>query len=842
MQFITTTKLQELEKQSLAYEEFVKTFNRANAATNDLPSKVELLLKTVRTWPGSGAVENASVIDGNLDLSHLDLWLVQAKRDPNFSHNVVKGWMEKLETYIEHTRKRFDCAKLFGNLFNEWLTSDDSVTSHKEDAESHPLIDSNVATTLQEQKERLTAVIFEPRDVDTEALIKYMSGLFPGEVSEAALEEIRDTIKEFGSALQRKTVTADDVRWTIASILASDLMNETKRETLREINDNAVVVDEVASVLNMRLATLSSWSWPTSGLVMQVRRHANWKYRAFSDPEVIDALFLQYLGIQWQIKFREAFLELFHSKAWTSTRQLSSKRALERRRLFLSESDSPESIETHRKSLQEEQFLVAQLCSGENSNRSYDEGPNAQSSNPYQPKAASSSINQQLFHMMVTDCHLNKALHGQHTVVRTDLEWFGPALPHLSILTLLEFFGVPEVWLNFFRTFLRAPLRFKDEMDAPLRIRERGTPISYALSALMGEVVLFGMDFAVNQRANGMFLYRIHDDIWFWDANPTTCVAAWKEMNAYSQLVGLKFKLSASGSACIGGNLAPELPAGDVRWQLLLLDSTQGRFVIDQVEVSRHIEEMRRQLTTTQSVFGFVSTYNKYVRFLVRGFGGRPAICLGVEHVDDMIDTLVRTQQELFPTSEGSGGPIGHLRRLIETRYQVTDLPDGYFYFPIGAGGLQLVDPLVELFAVRPSFRESAQDFLRKAVEDERKTYQRLKENWETSTHGLPYHEKDEYEFMPYEEFVSVRESRDSQWCSKYQWLLRTPDPIVVTPPPAISKGSDLPDMGYYEEWIVAMFGEEVVRKFGGLEIVDPTMIPVGMVELFRNSKMKWKQ
>jgi hypothetical protein len=842
MQFITATKLQELEKQRLAYEEFVKTFNEAHAATNDLPSKVELLLKAVRTWPGSGAVEDSSVIGGNLNLSHLDLWLEQARRDPNFSHNVAQGWIEKLEMYTQHIRKKFDCAKLFGNLFNEWLASDDSVTSHKEDAEPHSLVNTNVTATLQEQKERLTAVIFEPKNIEIEALIEYISGLFSGEAGGAALEEIRDNIKEFGSVLQRKTVTTDDVRWTIVSILASDLMNETKRETLREINDNTVVIDEVASVLNMRLATLASWSWPASGLITQVRRHANWKYRAFSDPEVIDALFLQYLGIQWQIKFREAFLVLFHSKAWKSSKQILSKQALERRRLFLNESEPPESIETHRKYLQEEQFLVAQLCSGENSNRSYDEGPNAQSSNPFQSKAASSSINQQLLHMMVTDCYLNKALHGEHTIVQTDLEWFGPALPHLSILTLLEFFGVPEVWLNFFRTFLRAPLRFNDEMDRPLRTRERGTPISYALSALMGEVVLFGMDFAVNQRANGMFLYRIHDDIWFWDANPTTCVAAWKEMNTYSQLVGLKFKQSASGSACIGGKLAPELPVGDVRWQVLLLDSAQGRFVIDQTDVSRHIEEMRRQLTTTQSVFGFVSTYNKYVRFLVRGFGGRPAACLGVEHVDDMIDTLVRIQQELFPASEGSGGPIGHLRTLIETRYQVTDLPDGYFYFPIGAGGLQLVDPLVELFAVRPSIRHSAQDFLCEALEEEQKAYQRLKEKWETSTHGISYRVKDDYGFMSYEEFVSARESADSQWCSKYQWLLSTPDPISVTPPPAISEGLDLSDMSFYENWIVAMFGEEVVRKFGGLEIVDPTMIPVGMVELFRNSKMRWKQ
>jgi hypothetical protein len=137
---------------------------------------------------------------------------------------------------------------------------------------------------------------------------------------------------------------------------------------------------------------------------------------------------------------------------------------------------------------------------------------------------------QKPLHLLVTECHLNKLLHGSNTVVRTDLEWFGPSLPHDSILTTLAFFDVSQQWLDFFRAVLRMPLKFKEEPSAQLRTRERGTAIGYVLSALFGEVVLFGMDLAVNQRANALFLYRIHDDLWFWDADALKCVAAWKEM------------------------------------------------------------------------------------------------------------------------------------------------------------------------------------------------------------------------------------------------------------------------------------------------------------------------
>jgi hypothetical protein len=39
--------------------------------------------------------------------------------------------------------------------------------------------------------------------------------------------------------------------------------------------------------------------------------------------------------------------------------------------------------------------------------------------------------------------------------------------------------------------------------------------------------------------------------------------------------------------------------------------------------------------------------------------------------------------------------------------------------------------------------------------------------------------------------------------------------------------------MDWYEQWIVSLYGEEVVwQRFGSL---DPTLIPVGMVQLFKS-------
>ena len=177
---------------------------------------------------------------------------------------------------------------------------------------------------------------------------------------------------------------------------------------------------------------------------------------------------------------------------------------------------------------------------------------------------------------MTAECRLNTTLKGTHAIIRSDLEWFGPSLPHSSILALPRFFGMSSQWLAFFEAFLQAPLRFKQNPAGETRMWKRGTPIVYALSMLCGEVVLFGMDFAVNQKGSGLFLHRMHDDLWLWDADAEKCAAGWKEMNIYAELVGLKFNKSKTGSTWVGPGQPAGLPAGGIRWGLLSFGPKHG--------------------------------------------------------------------------------------------------------------------------------------------------------------------------------------------------------------------------------------------------------------------------
>jgi hypothetical protein len=296
--FITEIKLQELETQRLAYKEHARVLDNSNAIdeTGDIIKKVETLAKAIKSWTGSGAVKDDKVVGAKLQLDDLEFWLQQAKKDPSFSREIAQRWADTLEQHIRHTVTRFDAARLFGKLFNEWLASgDSSAVAYQGPSDDQDLqeTDSNAAddSTFEklgrkemfEQKEKLVSIVFEDHAIEVEKLKAYLDKLFESEETARSLEKMRKELKDFSYWLKRKTIAVVDVRNSIAGLLASGLMDEEKRTTLKAFQESDMVLTELASVLNMRMANLRSWSWPKEGILVEFRRHLNGKYRSVSN-------------------------------------------------------------------------------------------------------------------------------------------------------------------------------------------------------------------------------------------------------------------------------------------------------------------------------------------------------------------------------------------------------------------------------------------------------------------------------------------------------------------------------------------------------------------------------
>ena len=462
-------------------------------------------------------------------------------------------------------------------------------------------------------------------------------------------------------------------------------------------------------------------------------------------------------------------------------------------------------------------------------------------SNPVETK-------QKLLHVLATECQLNTQLHNKYAVICSDFEWFGPSLPHASIITILEFFGVTTEWLDFFKRWLEAPLRFVDaDNNDGVRVRKRGTPFNYTLSALCGEAVLFVMDFAVNQASDGLQLYRLHDDLWLFDSDAAKCARGWKEMNVYANLVGLTFNKEKTGSACIGHDeqSTADLPSGDVRWGFLKFDSSKGRFAIDQDQVDTHIEELRRQLNATKSIVGWINAYNKYMAFFSRNFGGYPTKSFAEDHLDDLLKTFARIQSELFEDGKNKSA-VAYLQGRIAKTFGTGDLPEGYFYFPIATGGLELKNPFIDLCAIERESKKNPQkhkEVFEESKEDDEESYESYKNAYErNSKHSST-------SFMTYDEFLSLRDVWDPSWGSQYDAALSDRGREVVYKTPVIEAAlqsskhwNAWKHLSVQEAWLVALYGEQLVDKFGGLDVVDSNLIPLGMVELFKRSRIQLDQ
>lgn len=856
---ITKTKLRVLKKQHTAFTEHKeKTLQSAEAAT-DPQERVKILLDGIKSW----STETKLGRDPPVYITNIKQILPQAKHDPTIANSCLQEWEAKIIQDFEYEEVRLEYAELFGKLLTEWVESAEPQSSQLPDSGTFEKVGRK---EMHEQRAIFEDKVFTENKVDKDAILSYLDELFTStKESKVQLESVREAVKKQGDEIGNSMFSTDDLTLTIASLLKSDLLSNEKKETLREFDRDEVILGEVADVLNMHLSSIFSWSWEGdntgSGIPVEMRRQLNQKYRVFQDEEILQALMLEYIGMKWTAVLRELFKGMFNSPAWKSGVGKLSKEQNERRKYFLSDSsgdlspnDKPATIEGLRYYSQRDSFFMAQLAE-EAANYDSD-SVSGDDDGEYGKNALETK--QSLLHILRTECLLGEAIHGGFTVIRSDFSWFGPGLSHTSILTVLSFFGVSPEWIKFFQTFLETPLRFvADGPSAPVRIRKCGIPISHSISNVLGEALLFCMDYAVNQRANGMFLYRIHDDFWLWNSNPDNCVEAWKEIQKFSSLVGLSFNTEKTGSVSVGSSSErhPELPAGDIKWGFLKFESS-GRFIIDQSQVDVHIAELRLQLSAHNSTFGWVQAYNKYVSsFFVNNFG-IAAECFGRDHVEMILTTLERVHREIFPT----GSVIDYLAERIQQRFGVQGIPAGWFYWPTALGGLQVRNPFVKQHAIMEKAFQDPSRIFRDVIEKDRELYNSQKELWDSGRvkrddSDYP-HLKDE-PFMDFEEYVMARESGSAIWHQAYESLLEIPgccDTALThemtvglkgisknarSAPHEIGGQNGLDE---YWQWILACFGDGVMKKWGGLEAVRPGALPVGMMDAWRKRVLNWEQ
>ncbi|TVY88732.1 histone H3, partial [Lachnellula willkommii] len=694
LQDITTTKLSELSRRRTIFEDQKSSLLTSTQLQPNQKQRLAILVEglkqcfAVKTSKrkrgnrggGAGRIISGSTDDPRLEvmLKNFERFLEQARYDPSISPKLLGDWEQSLMKRLDVQSLKYQYAALYGQLVTEWLSAEKresaADTSSDDAMEGFEEINTAARDASRAEWEEL---VFEPYQTDEAAISEYLHHLFgkTGKNKQAAkaLEALRKQVEDFEIQLSSPGQFNEPVlRWTIQGLLNSNLLSEEKNAVLKDFLANSVILREVADVLNMRIATFHAWSWETEVPIEQ-RRHVTGAFHMYIDEDLLQAIFLQFIGVKWSVFFRQAFMDLSnYDGAWTSLRQPISRLDKKRREYFLGPQAMKPSVQSKRQRLYKSIFFMSQLPESEYSNTEEVDGeeevvirvpggrtkqtarkstggkaPRKQLASRAARKWAPSSLlnfddeyemepedeipqssmatKQFLLHLVSTEILVNTRLYGDFTCARSEFDDWSPSLPHSTVKAVLSFFGLSNKWLGFFQRFMEAPLKFtEDGSSASTRVRKRGVPGAHALSAVCGEVVLFCLDYSVNQQTDGAQLYRMHDDFWVWSSSHQT-----RE--------GLE-------------PTDPSLPVGDIRWGFLKLESSTGRFIIDQEMVDKHIDDLRTQLEDKKtSVFSWIQAWNTYAGTFFKSNFGKPANCFGREHVDMMLSAMnrIQTQAEL---------------------------------------------------------------------------------------------------------------------------------------------------------------------------------------------------
>lgn len=469
LQFITDVKLHELSKRQQKFAEHASNIARDKALQSDYVSQLKTLVEGIKAWPGAWS--------DDFSLPNMNRFLEHAYRDPGFPKPVLKEWIRRAEEELAHEGTRYKFAQIFGQLLMDWLKSKHA------DMESGGGDFENIGRKeTVEQKEKLESLIFESKDIDVVAFEEYLRSLFSSKEAEEALEVTRKRIKKFSENLCKTNISTEQLQTVIKSVLLTDVLSEEKAATLKEFLRNPTIIEELASVLNMQISTLKTWSWPQEGVVLEPRRHLNGRTRFHLDSEILTCLLLHHVGLVWSVELKQSFEILRASRAWKQGPQVLDREMNRRRDAFFRREPRVQAITEIRRSYQRDHFFICQLPSKFEVTKDQYNSSKSDSESDLGPRFDTPvDLKQSLLHILASDIVMNKELYGHCSVVRTDLEWFGPSLPFDTIKTVFKFFGVSEDFISFLTTFLSCPIVFKDDPSGIARVRKRGVPISYLL-------------------------------------------------------------------------------------------------------------------------------------------------------------------------------------------------------------------------------------------------------------------------------------------------------------------------------------------------------------------------
>jgi hypothetical protein len=780
VQFITGMKLRELRRQREKFREAYRRLREEVETAPDSVQRLRRLYRGLRELKFAGQPLHPEVV--NLEIALLEL------EAGTLAPDVSSLWQGRLENELSAGQLRSEFVYLFGALLEEWARegSGNAVLREQSVQEGQRLLKNALSVT-------------EPNG-HTAFFDSLLEGFKPALADLAKrAEEKRAKENAFG------TIPNKDLQR-----IADDIYQPPRvRKEAEDFLANQELLKELKDALTIFLAELDAWDWPAEGSVVRPLWTRN-KWRLYLDLDLPTASLLEAVGVSWVFLWGELF-------GHRST--VADHRARLRK---LQELNAPQVIiENERRQLERaRQMAWLDLPDDRGVWETSDTSPGADAEEfadnsvqhqrwEQQPGMSNLRVagdyegdnNNQTLRFLHAEIELARAAFPNQPlhIVKIDLKDFYPSIPHDVLLTVLEKVGVPERDRRFFQRFLSPPLL--TEQSSKRARMARGVPMGFTLSGALAELLLRFLDLHIRRRARVRSV-RLVDDICLLTPNADEAAAGWNAVEEFCAACGLRINEDKSGAVCLGGALPAGLPRNHPRWGMLELDE-KGNWQVHAETFHAHLTQTRERVNAAASVFAQVQQYNANVRFLLNAMALE--VDLGAVHRQSTWQAIQTFHGSFFGASKGIVAGLGEQIRK-QFKADVPEIPDGWLYWPLTAGGLGLQNPLVKAGQYAESYRQ------RKRCE-------------------------------PPRDRVPGWDSQENEWSEYYRRLL---EPLQEAKPENtkvmktlvddfIERGQEITagkqkGLSSYWRWILYIYGPQILQKFGTFRFLIQELVPMQLI------------
>ncbi|KAL5355529.1 hypothetical protein BJX96DRAFT_141452 [Aspergillus floccosus] len=101
--------------------------------------------------------------------------------------------------------------------------------------------------------------------------------------------------------------------------------------------------------------------------------------------------------------------------------------------------------------------------------------------------------------------------------------------------------------------------------------------------------------------------------------------------------------------------------------------------------------------------------------------------------------------------------------------------------------------------------------------------------------------------FMSFEEYTRFRESLSTRLRRCYEELMRVPERMHLSSTQIVrdklnyTERSQIVHLDSEIKWLLNLYADELLAKFGGFDLVDKKFLPVGVLNMVKGKKVKWQ-